>query len=718
MSYITLTYYPPETNGFGAGTEKTLKDWGCKSAVLEKQNSAQDNLGVDVPTAASGPDLFAFGGKVEMRIGRSGVAAAGFDSPSSFGGGAVLFVGYRMKNVRTASGRVQEFRYKFSGPWGFFMERHVFQKQWPSWNGTALVNVATTSVVLGQSAVPLPGPPGSNIAQTSQMTIAEQVVEIVQYTANQTATEFGSAQFALDADFVDGPMSGSGAVGGWEGYCPMDAANDITCAEALVKTVKLVPSVSVWFDYDKSPPVLHVATWDTLPSTTLNWGNGDRTQPYGNYTSSIDRRDDLVPSCVDYKYRITSSVTANGVASTFYQVVDDVACPAGSGHGVQGGGGGTALPTNLQQYTKYINAECATFDFEGQTTSYVTVTTFPVPFRPKSDGSGNDLATWKQTLVSSFSDKSIKNVVPLTDATLTYPDGTPAPLAYTYCMVGGTVPPSVIDPNNIQLKQGVQLTLSAKFQYDKVPVLSDGTASGQATTVAEVKSVSVNGLSVPSGNYGGGQTGEIIPYGLAAYIYNIERNPQYDGKHGISESDPQTGTPTVTDACKIGTNLCLTGGLAEYATMDAQVQRVSYDLMTGHTDIAFGVASHLGGTEFIERLRVNRGPRWFYLIAANSVGTVGGGGAQSGPTQLKDTQGAASTQNVKWMPHGDTADGSGTDPSFSPTAPGFVGAPGTTHDTRVTGQPNYGAVPGGAIALAGLTAPTLPTLFIAEGIQV
>jgi hypothetical protein len=208
--------------------------------------------------------------------------------------------------------------------------------------------------------------------------------------------------------------------------------------------------------------------------------------------------------------------------------------------------------------------------------------------------------------------------------------------------------------------------------------------------------VAVRAYTLPSGTYSS-QTapGEPIPYGLAAFVWNIEKVPQYDGTHGVVAVDPQTGQPAMSDPCPVGTNLCLSGGLPEYATMNSQVQAVSYDLMTCHVDITVGVASHLGGGDMIERLRINRGPRWLYEIGFASTGT--NGTVMGGPTQLKDTQPAAAVPNYMWLPWSATADGSTT-----PAALFQTGQPGMTLDTRPVGQPNYGTQPTtSGVAIAG-----------------
>ena len=62
--------------------------------------------------------------------------------------------------------------------------------------------------------------------------------------------------------------------------------------------------------------------------------------------------------------------------------------------------------------------------------------------------------------------------------------------------------------------------------------------------------------------------------------------------------------------------------------MDACVQQVNYD-DTGRTEIIFGPAQHLGPADLVERLRVNRGPRWLYLIGSDQMNRGGNGGGQA-----------------------------------------------------------------------------------------
>ena len=102
-----------------------------------------------------------------------------------------------------------------------------------------------------------------------------------------------------------------------------------------------------------------------------------------------------------------------------------------------------------------------------------------------------------------------------------------------------------------------------------------------------------------------------MPYGLPGYIYAIESIPQYQGSFSVVEQE-------ISDVCPIGHVLNLSGGLAEWAGMNACIQQVNYD-DTGKTELIFGPAQHLGNADLVERLRVNRGPRWLYLIGGDQM---------------------------------------------------------------------------------------------------
>jgi hypothetical protein len=299
MTYWTLTYN---------GTEKTFADWGVQEARRQANNQAGDNLAFSLITPADAADPFPYGTKITIRRNRT--AAGGVSLPgglpgsgfTSFSGGTIFFVGYRVANLRSGSAQLEKFDYKFAGPWEFFFERLVFQKLWWTWNGSQLVADWRSAVILGLSvyANTTPGAVCPGVAATTLMTISQQVKEIVAYVIAQTTAAYGSPQLQFDGltNAVDGVnydlllapgpnclipdyIAGYAASGQSSGTAdartllraPLDAVNDVTCAEALrymFKWLGYVGSTVAWFDYTTTPPTFKVTTRDQLPSVNVS----------------------------------------------------------------------------------------------------------------------------------------------------------------------------------------------------------------------------------------------------------------------------------------------------------------------------------------------------------------------------------------------------------------------------------------------------------------
>jgi hypothetical protein len=298
MTFVTLTYL---------GTEKALADWGISVAQREVSNQAGDNVAFDMMLAADVTDPFPYGAQIALQIGRisSSVNPVNATMPpigaTGFSGGQVWFVGYRVDTFRSGSPALEKLAYKFAGPWEFFFERLVFQKLWWTWNGTENVADWRSQVVLGQSVNALIGPadtiPGSDA--TNLMSIAQQLKEIAGYVIAETTAAYGTAQLQFDPltadidgtnydllvspsanclipDFIAG-FEASGKTSASANLitvlrAPLDAVNDITCAEAMRKMLRWIGAMGspvVWFDYTQSPPMLKVSTRDQLSSVSL-----------------------------------------------------------------------------------------------------------------------------------------------------------------------------------------------------------------------------------------------------------------------------------------------------------------------------------------------------------------------------------------------------------------------------------------------------------------
>ena len=275
-----------------------------------------------------------------------------------------------------------------------------------------------------------------------------------------------------------------------------------------------------------------------------------------------------------------------------------------------------------------IGAQVATFDFEGASfqSAKGAIQTVPLNLADPAGG-GAPLAAW----VSLFPDLANVGglafyhdpngaVTPLMlDPSGTAINGTTYPALFAgggpYILTEGNVCPWMFVGNNSSNAPAacVQATITAYFYYvDNASAAAD-TAVNPGTVQCHTKTIKLKLTNLASGLYQSEAwvTGQAdpVPYGLPGYIYALATIPQFDGRITIVEQE-------ISDVCPIGNLLNLSGGLAEWATMNATVQAVSYD-DNGKTELSFGPAKHLGAADLIELLRVNRGPRWFYQIGGD-----------------------------------------------------------------------------------------------------
>jgi hypothetical protein len=697
MTYTTLTYN---------GTEKSLADWGIQRWKREVYNQASDSFGCDLLAATDATEVFPYGAMVTIQVGRipsavslqtsalpvSGCTAWVNGTQANNGmNGRIWFVGWRVQNIRTGSPQMEGFSCKFAGPWDFFFERLVFMKLWLTYSNALGKQIADwrSQVVLGQSVTALTGAGDTivNTTQTNLMSIGQQVKEIAAYCIAQSGYEQtvnglgwpAGGQFQFDGlttdsngnyhllptpgpncfipDFVPGY---DGAVGdtsvstsGVMLRAPLETVNDMTCAECMRRQLRWIGAMGspvVWFDYTTTPPTLKVSTRDQLPEVTLAVPPCVPSVPSvlsPVESLKIQRRDDLIPSAIAFKYRISGAI---GGAS-YTQIVNDVAATV-DGAAVEGYGQyGALLPmstflpghsgdtltsdqqTQLPLQARRFAAQMATFDFEGISANQLTGTILTAPLNLADPaGGGAALAAWV------FLFPELANVTGL--SFYCDPSGTVAPLvrnSQTGATIDVTNSPNLLLDGNVcpwmfvgnapanAPANCVQATITAYFAYaDNASPAADN-AVNPGTVQCHTKTIKVKLTNLASGTYTS-QTiitdpGEPIPYGLAGYVYGIEAIPQYQGKFSVVEQE-------ISDVCPIGHCLNLSGGLEEWAGMNACIQQVSYD-DTGRTTLTVGPAQHLGNADLVQRLRVNRGPRWFYLIGNDQMNRNNGSGSQA-----------------------------------------------------------------------------------------
>ena len=461
MTYTTLQP--------AGGPEMCLADWQISAPIREIANQQHDHFAFDLNAPADSADPFPYGTQIILRIGRvpagqPGQTAAGLpvSGVTSWTGGQTWFIGWRVENTRTGSAAFEKLAYKFAGPWEYFFERLVFRKCRLSWNGTANVPVYQDRVTLGLSLTTLYAsgetPPG--VASTNLMSIAQQIKEIVNYAITQTGAAYEAGQFtsiftgnvivsslggtntsiaggqlqfdplAADSDgnylLNESPGPNCAIPDYLQSYAasgqtsatanlstvlraPLDTVTSVTCAEALRKMCRWIGpfgSPVIWFDYTTSPPTLHIATKDQLPSLNLPYPlpgySGSLTGPTGPMdlaVSKIKRRDDLIPACVALDFSLSGTWDGQQYCYTIRNVAGTISGAVHEGVGLTGqlltissaftgspayvgGSAGSSLANELEQLSLGFEAQTTTLDMEGgnSSISYCTIATMALTF--------------------------------------------------------------------------------------------------------------------------------------------------------------------------------------------------------------------------------------------------------------------------------------------------------------------------------------------------
>ena len=678
-------------------------------------------------------------------------------------GGTTWFIGWRVENFRTGSPDLEKFTYKFAGPWEFFLERLIFQKLWFTWNGIQQIADWRSQVILGQSvnATINPGSGWPGVAATNLMSIRQQLAEIIAYAANLTATDYGAPQFqsdpltsALDGinyDLYETPSGNIQVPDYIPGYAtngknsatanlttvlraPLDSVNDTTCAECLRKMLKWIGAMGdavVWFDYTTTLagapcPTLKISTRDLLPAISLPFpglpaiapasaGATAGSTPSIFSSTKLKRRDDLIPPAVEIKFRINGTFDGQSYTQLFRDIAATINGNTIEGIGQTGalytaetfgtdspayvgGSANSATMQSLQNAARDFGAACNTMDMEGGNWALQLCSFSTVPVNTESPGLGGTALAFWTTLFPELAQMSSLQFPTFNTTSIVDDNGSAIdPSVFKYLLTRGQVAKwmlagDILGGAAIQsINAHVSVTLAGT---ENITYLSVSLPA--SVTPGAVKNATCTLVTLPGGTYQKQvmtSAGEIIPYGLAGYIYQIAKIPQYEGTITLQENE-------ITDACPPGNNLNLTGGLAEWATMNAMVQQITYDLLTARTTITIGPAAHLGCKDMIERIRINRGPRWYLLNGANINNIPNTNQVELGSDVAKqDPSHGPRAETLRIFPHNLNDWGTHiTDAGYK------NGIPGITIDT--TGTQSYGT----ATATRGT-----PVLYLADG---
>jgi hypothetical protein len=346
---------------------------------------------------------------------------------------------------------------------------------------------------------------------------------------------------------------------------PYAESLDRSCAEVIRNFLRWTPDAMTAFDYTTTPyPTMSIRLRADAPVISL--------PAYGAPVSALELtpRYDLQVPAVVLKFEQTNDIDGD----TYTSLIVQSAPPTATGD--------------------EFGALVMTFDLSGARATYhhQPVVTTPLP---QSDTDPAAIPFWqtKFAWLKDFaaSDLSVVagTLAVVIDDPADFPDLTPASATLHYSGAATEESGEVFDANN------------QRVVYTRVMGTNADTGTYSRLT-SETDA-------------------EPVPEGLAAAIYAATGVLQYDGALELTEQE-------CSGAAVPGQLLNLTGGRADWAAMQAQVQRVEENIDLGQTTIVVGPAKHLGQTQITAWLRANRERRVSYRLSERTTGSGSGNAAK------------------------------------------------------------------------------------------
>ena len=212
----------------------------------KRGNDAEDFFpaaGARLRFASCDTDTLTLPGLPVGLLGKDDVVTVSYKGTQVFRG----TVATRVERQGRGTDRVEDVTVE--GPWGL-MARLVFRQEWTVTGSGGTVGESCSHLVLNQS------PLGALQNMTAQ------VQEIAEY-ASDNGCGFSYSSGNIDAGTTQ---------------LPPDEARDITCAAAIMRTLRFFPQTVCRFDYSSTTPALHVSIPPTSPSAASYLATIPKTQ--------------------------------------------------------------------------------------------------------------------------------------------------------------------------------------------------------------------------------------------------------------------------------------------------------------------------------------------------------------------------------------------------------------------------------------------------------
>jgi hypothetical protein len=441
----------------------------------------------------------------------------------------------------------------------------VFRQTWKAWNAdySAQIDKTTSHLFLGQDV------------NGVKFSVGAQIREIIAWARARGI----NIQCAATLGAIESVNP------------PIDEIRDTTCAECIQKMLRWCPDTVTWFDYSTPAPTIHFSRRSERGAVTL-----DITQRADVDLSVAPLIDRQCPSVALY-YEITSQV--DGIS--YRDIVEDIAPP---------------LTTGLE-----VGAFVATIDLQGassqslsadvETAPIVETTTLYLPIGGTS--------SWTETWPDFFrrhnpwlSDPKVFSVELIGKPTRNLDKN-----EYPFELISGQVAPWMKTQINGQ-------TITGKTAPDVVSVLAKITYQADGASTRDVQTVRLDtqimATNLQTGKYStlqSWESGDPIPTGLAASLYDAVKTLEWSGSIALVAQEVDATIPNPLNHL-----LNLSNGDPEWTSMAAQIQSVTEDIDNGKTSYEFGPPEHLGPSDLITLLQVNRRRQILTPMGARSDASI------------------------------------------------------------------------------------------------
>jgi hypothetical protein len=369
---------------------------------------------------------------------------------------------------------------------------------------------------------------------------------------------------------------------------PYAEALDRSCAEVIRNLLRWTPDAMAAFDYTTAPfPTLSIRLRADAAVISL--------PAYGAPVSGLDLtpRHDLQVPAVVLKFEQTNDLGGDTYTSLITQ----------------------AAPTTATG--DEFGALVMTLDLAGARATYhqQPVRSTPIP----AEGTSGAIDWWKGKFawLEDFADGDLSVVAGSQTIVIERPEDYPD-------VSVGDLPSELLEGHVSDWMNVVAapLLVTATLQFTGTATdESNEVFGGTNQRVVYTRVMGTNADTMTYSRLTSETAAEPVPEGLAAALLAAAGVLQYDGAIELTEAECSgLGAP--------GTLLNLTGGRAEWASMQAQIQRVEERIDLGQTKITVGPAKHLGHAELTAWLRANRNRRLSYRLSERTSGKGDGNAAK------------------------------------------------------------------------------------------